>query len=91
MALRSKHRNTLAAIFEQPTRSNIKWMEIESLFLALGARIIERRGSRIAVVFDVDGEPLIGHFHRPHPRKETDRGAVGSVREYLATIGKTPC
>jgi hypothetical protein len=26
-------------------------------------------------------------FHRPHPQKETDRGAVGSVRRFLMEAG----
>jgi hypothetical protein len=29
-------------------------------------------------------------FHRPHPRKETDKGAVKSVRRFLTEAGVVP-
>ena len=29
-------------------------------------------------------------FHRPHPRKETDKGAVKSVRRFLNEAGIEP-
>ena len=29
-------------------------------------------------------------FHRPHPAKETDRGALRSVRRFLREAGVTP-
>jgi len=41
-----KHKKTLLAIFKVPVPSNIKWADIETLFVALGAEISEGRGSR---------------------------------------------
>ena len=29
-------------------------------------------------------------FHRPHPQKETDRGALRSVRRFLVEAGVEP-
>ncbi|MFN6309943.1 MAG: type II toxin-antitoxin system HicA family toxin, partial [Planctomyces sp.] len=29
-------------------------------------------------------------FHRPHPQKETDKGAVRSMRRFLTEAGVTP-
>jgi len=29
-------------------------------------------------------------FHRPHPRKETDKGAVVSMKRFLAAANITP-
>ena len=29
-------------------------------------------------------------FHRPHPKKETDKGAVKSMRRFLSEAGVTP-
>jgi hypothetical protein len=29
-------------------------------------------------------------FHRPHPRKETNKGAVKSVRSFLESAGVKP-
>ncbi|TKJ36362.1 MAG: hexulose-6-phosphate synthase [Planctomycetes bacterium B3_Pla] len=74
-----KHRKTLDRIFERPERSDITWVDIESLFDALGAEISEGRGSRVRVY--LNGVRAV--FHRPHPHRETDKGAVKSVRRFL--------
>ena len=59
----SKHRKTLEA--------NIPWRDIEALFVALGAEITDGNGSRRRVAL----QGVRAVFHRPHPRKETDKGA----------------
>jgi hypothetical protein len=83
----SKHQRTLEAIFSTPVQPNIKWKDIESLFIALGAEIEEGRGSRVRIL--LNQEEAV--FHRPHPQKETDRGAVVSVRKFLEIAGVKPC
>jgi hypothetical protein len=45
--MNSVQRRTLEAIFANPTPSNLAWRQIEGLFVALGARTIEGRGSRV--------------------------------------------
>jgi len=77
--MQKKHHRTLKAIFEKPERSNIAWKDIEALFVALDAEISEGRGSRVRVVLN----NCRAVFHRPHPQKETDKGAVKSVRRFL--------
>jgi len=84
--MKTKHRKTLEAIFETPTRSNIPWQDIESLLIACGAEMSEGRGSRVRVVLN----NVRAVFHRPHPRKETDRGAVVSLRRFLIESGVEP-
>lgn len=79
----SKHRKTLEAIFDTPIRSDILWSDIESLFIAVGA--IKKEGSGSRVRFLLNEVP--GLFHRPHPQKETDKGAVKSVRKFLIDAG----
>jgi len=81
-----KHQKTLRAIFAGPVRPNINWADIESLLMALGAERAEGSGSRIR--FALNG--IRATFHRPHPRKETDRGAVKSVRRFLEEGGIRP-
>jgi len=84
--MKKKHLKTLEQIYARPVNSNIKWSDIESLFLSLGAEISEREGSRIAIyIFDE-----IRVFHRPHPSPETDKGAVASVRKWLEALGVKP-
>lgn len=86
MNLSSRHRKTLAAVFEEPVRSNVAWSDVEALLKALGAEVGEGRGSRVRVY--LGGVRAV--FHRPHPRKETDKGALKSVRRFLREAGVEP-
>ncbi len=81
-----KHRKTLEAIFERPGRANIIWRDVEALFNALGAEISEGNGSRVRVAL----KDVRAVFHRPHPHKETNKGAVKSVRRFLEAAGVKP-
>lgn len=77
--MNSRQQTTLSAVFDGPTRANVAWSDIESLFRARG-------GSRVRVA--LNGVRAV--FHRPHPEKETDRGAVRSVRDFLTEAGVAP-
>ena len=81
-----KHRKALEAVFADPVRSNVPWADVEGLFAAAGAEISEGRGSRVRV--NLNGVDAV--FHRPHPQKETDKGALKSVRRFLCEAGVTP-
>jgi len=81
-----KHQATLDAVFATPVRAGIAWRDIEALFVACGGEISEGEGSRIRVA--LNGVRAV--FHRPHPRKETDKGAVRSVRRFLTEAGIKP-
>ena len=78
-----KHRKTLSEIFRNPVQSNISWLDIEHLLISLGADISEGSGSRVRI--KLNNERAI--FHRPHPRKETDRGEIISMRRLLENAG----
>ena len=84
--MQDKHRRTLEAIFEVTERANIPWRDVEALFVALGAEVSEGRGSRVRVGLN----DVRAVFHRPHPRKEADKGTVKSVRRFLQEAGITP-
>jgi len=85
-ALSNKHRATLEAIFEKPTRADIPWPSIVALFSALDAEIAQGRGSRIRIA--LQGRRAV--FHEPHPERITDKGAVEDVRGFLDAIGVRP-
>ena len=51
-----------------------------------GAEISEGAGSRVRMARN--GVRAV--FHRPHPQKETDKGAVKSLRRFLTEAGVTP-
>jgi hypothetical protein len=86
MELSRQHRATLDAIFATPVLASIVWTDIEALFRACGAEVSEGSGSRVRVALN----DVRAVFHRPHPRKEADRGAVKSVRRFLTEAGVTP-
>jgi hypothetical protein len=86
MALSSKHRRTLLAVFDDPVRSDVPWADVERLFAALGAELSEGSGSRVRVA--LGGVRAV--FHRPHPQRETDKGALKSVRRFLSEAGVQP-
>lgn len=84
--MNSKHRKTLAAVFDKPTSASIVFSDIESLVKALGGSVHEREGSRVKLV-------LGGHewrCHRPHPGKEAKRYQVEEARALLEQAGLKP-
>lgn len=83
MRLGGKHQKTVRAIFEDPVRSDGEWTAVENLLLALGAELSEGRGSRVRVYL----EGVRAVFHRPHPQKETEKGALKSMGRFLTEAG----
>ena len=83
--MNSKQKKILDTVFSNPVRSNIVWSDIEKMLMALGAEISEGNGSWVRIA--LNGVRAV--FHRPHPEKETDKGAVVSLRRFLITAGIT--
>ena len=81
--MNKKQRQTLQKIFEKPERADILWNDIEALFIALGAAVTEGSGSRVRVALN----DVRAVFHRPHPERVTNKGAVRSVRRFLMESG----
>ena len=81
--MNSKHRKTLAAVFKNPVSGTVAWSDIESLLIAAGATVVEGSGSRVRFICKDEAE----FFHRPHPERVTDKGAVKSVRRFLSEAG----
>jgi HicA toxin of bacterial toxin-antitoxin, len=84
--MRGKHRSTLQAIFADPVRANVLWTDVEALLVAAGASISQGRGSRVRI--SLNGLDAV--FHRPHPARETDTGALRSLRRFLREAGVMP-
>ena len=79
----SKHKKTMELIYKNPVQANILWSDIEKLFVYLGGKVSEGSGSRVRV--NLNGTRAV--FHRPRPQKNTDKGAVNSVRRFLENAG----
>ncbi len=82
----SKHQKTLALIFESPIRSDVNWADIIALLQHIGAEISEGKGSRVRIALN----GIRAVFHRPHPNKKTDKGALKSIRRFLVETGVKP-
>lgn len=86
LSIMARHSETLSAVFAEPTRANIAWKAIVSLFKNLGAEVTEGAGSRVRV--SLNG--VRGNFHRPHPQSEAHKPLVRSVRRFLEAAGIVP-
>lgn len=77
---------------EYPTRinsdakSSAVFRSIEKLLIALGAKLSEGKGSRVRVYLN----EVRAVFHRPHPRKEADKGAIKSMKRFLKETNVRP-
>jgi hypothetical protein len=56
------------------------------MLAAAGAEITEGAGSRVRIAL----KGVRAVFHRPHPQKETDKGAVKCMRRFLTEAGVKP-
>lgn len=84
-SLSSRHKKTLKAIFERPTRADVRWGDIEGLIVALGGRVDAGKGSRRRFFLV---RPAV--FHEPHPEPETGKHGVEDVRDFLKNAGIGP-
>ncbi len=84
--MNSKHKRTLFIIFSKPIPGVLKWRKIESLFIALGADIIEGSGSRVSFILNDEK----ADFNRPHPGKEAKQYQVRNARDFLDKAGVKP-
>lgn len=84
--MNKKHLRTLEAIFKIPVQSGVEWKDCEKLLIYLGTEISEGSGSRVRIA--LKGVKAV--FHRPHPQKEIDKGALVSLRRFLINAGIAP-
>jgi len=70
-------------VFKNPIQANILWTDIEGLLVDLGVELSKGEGSRVRVKLN----DVRAVFHRPHPQKTTDKGAVNSLRRFLGNAG----
>ena len=78
-----KHRRTLEAVCSDPVPKTLEWARIEALLVALGADVIEGRGSRVRFILN----GIVATFHRPHPAKEAKPYQVRDARRFLDQAG----
>jgi hypothetical protein len=81
--MNKKQRKTLELIFKNPVQANLPRKDVEALFKGFEANISEGNGSRVRI--ELNGVKAV--FHRPHPQKEIDKGALVSVRKFLINAG----
>jgi CO dehydrogenase/acetyl-CoA synthase delta subunit len=84
--MNARYEKTLDRIFANSVPADIKWRDIETMLVSLGATKFEGSGSRVR--FELNG--VRASFHRPHPNPETKRYAVRDVRDFLIAAGIKP-
>ena len=82
-AMNKRHRKTLEIIHSTPTSKTLEWSHIEALFVAVGASVVEGKGSRVRFVLN----GIVGTFHWPHPTKEAKPYQVRDARDFLKEAG----
>ena len=78
-----KHRKTLEQVRSEPVPKTLEWARIEALLVALGADVIEGRGSRVRFVLN----GVVATFHRPHPSKDAKPYQVRDAKRFLEQAG----
>lgn len=81
--MNSKHRQVLKAIFSNPIPSNIRWKDVEALFINLGALVEEGNGSRVRIKLN----GIRATFHKPHPNPEIHKETIKDIRTFLNNAG----
>lgn len=84
--MNAAHRKTLQAVFERPTRSDVRWSEIAGLVRALGGEVTEGRGSRVRFRLG----DRVATFHGPHSERVTGKATLDDVRRFLENAGVEP-
>jgi hypothetical protein len=84
--MNSAQRKTLEAVFERPTRADVRWSSVEGLIRALGGEVTEGRGSRVR--FKLGNR--VATFHGPHPKRVAGKATLEDVRRFLENAGVRP-
>lgn len=84
--MNSRQRKTLRAIFEKPTRADVRWNEIVSLLIALGAVVDSGGGSHVGIA--MNNRRMV--LPRPHPQSTAKKYVVEEVRGFLDSMGIKP-
>ncbi len=81
--MHKKQQKILQQIFDDPVRADMKWSDIENLLVSFWAEVSEGRGLRVRIF--LNGVRAL--FHRPHPEKECDKGALEAMIRFLQEAG----
>jgi hypothetical protein len=84
--MNKNQRKTLFLIFEKPVRSDLRYDDLKSLLISIGAKMVEGRGFRVRFEYGT----FSVHTHKPHPRLVLPNYTVELVRDFLMEIGITP-
>lgn len=82
----SKHDKTLDAIFELPSRSDLRWAAFVSMVESRGGKVTPGAGSR----FRFEYGDVRAVIHRPHPGEQMTKAQTKSARDFLDAAGIRP-
>lgn len=84
--MNNKQRQTLAEVFEDPVRADVRWPDVRSLVEALGGKTKEAEGSRVRV--QLGSVRMV--IHAPHPGQILGRTTVRRLRIFFQEAGVRP-
>lgn len=82
----ARSNKTIIAIFERPTRNDIRWNDIVNLVKRLKGEMKPGRGSRWRITI----AGVKGNVHSPHPGSELKPYSVEDFRDLLELAGYKP-
>lgn len=82
--MNTKQKRTLQAVYETPTRADIRFDDIVSLVEAYGGHV-EKRAAGSRVVMSLGDRRA--HIHRPHPNQIVGKCTVEDIRKFLIEAG----
>ena len=84
--MNNKNKRILEQVFDQPVRVDVRWSDVETLLIALGAEIKEGRGSRVSLVL----RGKVYSLHKPHPNPALPKYAISKLSKFLEECGIQP-
>jgi hypothetical protein len=76
--MNKKQQKTFSLIFEKPPRSDLRYADLKSALIGIGATIREGRGSRVRFEYGIYSV----HIHKPHPKMVLPKYTVELVRDF---------
>lgn len=84
--MNNKQRQTLADVYGEPARPDVRWPDVRSLVEALGGKTKEAEGSRVRL--QLGSVRMV--IHAPHPGQILGRTTVRRLRVFFQEAGITP-
>jgi len=77
--MNSKQQKILAKVLTRPVLSNIKFIDVDKMLVAMGYEKEQREGSRVA--YGISTEEFV--MHKPHPGDEIKKYVIVKLQKFI--------